>query len=170
MAKPAAYFAEIARRKSGGGAVKVIVTGDKEIDRALRRLGKKAIPVVKKASKKSANRALRLFKNRVAEESGALRESAVVRSMKRSRKSRGAVGHSVVIDRNKLRAKYEAYYGREPGKRKQDSEWFFYPTVVEFGLGSRQPDGSLRWASHGHDTEHRNTFLRELRLLLSIPP
>lgn len=152
-------------------AVKVVVTGNREIDRALKRLENKVRnKAVRKASRNAAKKSLADYKQLVPVASGSMRDAAVVRGLRKTKSTRGALGASVIIDRKKLFTFYEARTGRPPGKRKADSEPFFYPTVVEFGLDSKAPESPLRKSVFGNADAIRKIFLNELRILLQTAP
>lgn len=152
-------------------SVSVVVTGDKKIDAALKRLEKKLRnKTVRKAARTAAKKALNDFRQRVPVESGSLRDATKVRAMKRSKATRGALGASLVVDRKRLFANYEARTGKLPGSRKQDDEPFFYPTVIEFGDADTEPEAPLRKAVYGNEEQIRRIFLTELKLLLRLPP
>lgn len=148
--------------------VRVVVTGDKQIDKALRRLDTKIQrKTVMAALRKSREKAYNDYISRVPVKSGAMRDATLKRAAK-GKKKRGVIGVSLVIDRKKLFAKYEAHYGRLPGKRTKDSEPFFYPTVVEFGDKDTPAEKPLREAVYGNEEAIKRIFLNELRLALNV--
>jgi len=145
-------------------AFSVVITGDKQIDRNLKKFDDKVRKkVVRKAARNAAKKALSDYKNLVPVNTGSMRDATKVRAMKASRKSRGSLGASIVVDKKKLFALYEARYGHLPGKRRVDKEAFFYPTVVEFGDSDTAADKPLRRAVFGNEAAIKAVFLSELR-------
>jgi HK97 gp10 family phage protein len=145
----------------------IIVTGDKEVDRALKALEPKLRnKALKKASRDAAKNVLEEYKRVVPVESGAMRDSAKVRVMK---KKKDAMGHSVILDRDRLFALAKARGKQLSIDRKRGNEPFFYPSVVEFGDKDTEAQRPLRKALFDKETAHKAFFMRELRKQLSLP-
>lgn len=109
-------------------SVRVIVTGDRKVDRKLRALGKGAVPVARKAMR-AAMKSVMLpsVRAEAPEDKGVLKRHVVVRAVKR--KKRGTVALEVQVKADE-----------QTRKRTSKGEDVFYPAVVEFGREGVPPD------------------------------
>ena len=118
--------------------VKVIVTGDKKIDRMMRRLGneKLAKSIVRKAMRQSLKRVLRAAKANVPKDSGALAKAIGIKT----RRSRKGLFLAVQITQAGI-TKIYAKKGKAKG---------FYPLAIEYGSKHQPAQAPIRKA---YDTE-----------------
>lgn len=133
--------------KPGIAGTGVIVTGDLELDAKLSTLEKK---VQKKVAKKSMRKAAKEIilpeaKNRVPVDSGALEESLVVRSLKRSRSRIGV----------EVRTKEGFFKGDE-----------FYGGFIEFGTATQKAQPFLRPAGYGNEPRIRELIIQDIKQAL----
>lgn len=140
----------------------VVVTGDKEIDRALthfeRNLQRKYIrQATRKATKEIV---LADFRKRVPVASGAYRDSATVRAIKRSRKR---IGHVLVVPRKKLEKQYQKRYGKLPGSLEGREDWFYYPQVIEFGGDEKAGGKAVRKSLYDNAGRVKVEFVQSVR-------
>jgi hypothetical protein len=138
------------------------VSGVVEVQGALVRFERDVLPAeMRKGTRAAAKKVLEKYKLNAGEhaDSGAMRDAAAVRAMRRSRKR---IGHSVVIRRLKLFALYLARRGRLPGRRKGESQPFFYPAVVELGDSRTTAEKPLRSALYGNTAAVKAEFARAM--------
>ena len=139
---------------------KSIVTGDKELDAMFRQL-----PItlqkkhMRKATRAAAKKVNQEFKDNVPTETGALRDSAKVKAVKRKR---NVTGHRVHIDREKLILE-RAARGGTIGFDKKRGEPFFYPAVIEFDPGGDKP---LRSALYGNEDEIKREAIAGVKAMI----
>ncbi|MEM8865371.1 MAG: HK97 gp10 family phage protein [Planctomycetota bacterium] len=133
------------------------VTGDEELDRVLKGLpAKLQKKYMRKATRDASKKVLQRFRDNVPTETGALRDTAKVRAVKRSR---GKTGHMVHIDREKLileRAARGGKIGFDP-KRKEP---FFYPAVLEFDPTGDKP---MRTALYESENATRTEIIKQVK-------
>lgn len=153
----------------------IIVTGDKELDRAL---GKFEAKVQKKYIRKALNSSIKIvekeYKERVpvgtnedGEDTGVMRDATKRRTPKRKRNTQG---RSLVIDRELLMTLYFQRYGKFPGKRNADKEPFFYPAVIELGGIGRAPERPMRASLYGNEAQVKAEFVRALQEAVKNAP
>lgn len=149
------------------------VTGFEQLDRNLALFEDK---VQKKFVRTALRKAIKIVKtaflalvpigeDEEGNDTGVMRDAAAVRVPKS--KKRGETKIGLIIDRAKLMTLYFQRYGRFPGKRKADSEPFFYPAVVE--LGDKHGDGQrpMRAALYGNESQVKAEFIDQLRMAVA---
>lgn len=136
------------------------VTGDKELDRLLKGLPQKLRKkYMRKATRDAAKEDLKEWRNEVETETGALRDSPKVRAIKRAR---GAVGHQITIDREKLILERAARGGKIGYDRKRN-EPFFYAAIVEL---DPQGNKALRSVLYGNADRTRQKIIDGLKEMI----
>lgn len=172
----------------------VIVTGDKELDRALARMEAKAIKkLLPKAAKEAAQVSKKDYQRRVPVLTGAMRDAVVVRVRRYKHKEKTGtgrlvtlksgkqvrqrrvtaedIGAKVLIDRNQLTKKA----GQKKRGRKslpldlRRGGMFFYPAVVELGNRKRTGKRPLTKALYDNETPIKGEFIKAMRRLVSNP-
>lgn len=147
----------------------VIVTGVKELDAALLKFEDK---VQKKYIRQALNKAVTIvekdFKNRVpigvdadGNDTGVMRDAAKKATPKS--KKRWEFKRGLIIDKARLMTLYFQKYGRFPGKRRGDSEPFFYPAVVELGGPQGNAQRPMRAALYGNEQQIKSEFISQLQ-------
>lgn len=147
----------------------IFVTGDKELDRAMRRFAEEDNKGAKKAVRQASRAASKIvaddYKRRVPVDSGALKASVTVRALKRSRVR---IGTRVVVPQDKLFKQYaKRHGGKEPSPRKGETTPFYYPSVLEFGDGVRPGKRFLTKSLRENEKAVRDEFLLFLRGAIS---
>lgn len=146
----------------------VIVTGLKELDSALLLFEDK---VQKKWIRQALRKSIKIvqtdFKERCpigvdadGNDTGVMREAATVRVPKGKKRWEQKI--ALIIDKAKLMTLYFQKYGMFPGKRKGDSEPFFYPAVVELGDSSGNAQRPMRVALYGNEQRVKEEFINQL--------
>lgn len=169
-------------------AAGIIVTGDKELDRALARMEAKALKkLLPKAAKEAAKEVQEDYQQRAPVETGAMRDASVIRVRRYKHKSatgqfinRGGrsiavqrvtaedIGAKVIIDRKKL-TRLAGQKKRGRGSLPWDSRrggMFFYPAVVELGNRKRNGQRPLTKSLYRNDAMVRRKFISAMRALL----
>lgn len=163
---PAAFRRALANERSGRKSG-ITITGVQEIMGNLETFTREVAPAeIRKGTRAAAYLVMREFQARVPVKSGSMRDSVKVRAIKRTRKK---IGHTVVLDRNKLFKLYEARTGKKPTARTGDSEPFFYPAVVELGDKDHQADRPLRGALYENETAVKHEFAMSLLRAVNHP-
>lgn len=145
----------------------VIVTGVAELDEALAKFEDKA---QKKYIRTALNKSIAIvekeYKERVpvgvdadGNDTGVMRDATKKRTPK---KKRWEQKRALVIDKVKLMSLYFSKYGRFPGKRKSDSEPFFYPAVIELGGAAGGGQRPMRAALYGNEQQVKAEFISQL--------
>lgn len=124
------------------------ITGDKELDRKLAALGKKAKPLLRKAARRGAALVRDTAKAMAPVEEGTLEASIKVRAMKRSRKNKNIVGASVVSGGDNFTG--DQYYG----------------SFQEFGTAFIPPDPFMRPAKLENEDPVKSVFNNAVRELI----
>jgi hypothetical protein len=148
--------------------VTVIVTGVAELDAALLRFEDK---VQKKWIRQSLRRSIKIVKKDFDErcpigvdedgnDTGVMQEAATIRVPKGKKRWEQKI--AIIIDKVKLMTLYFQKYGRFPGKRKGDSEPFFYPAVVELGDANGNAKRPMRSALYGNEQQVKEEFINQL--------
>ena len=143
------------------------ITGVEEIDGRLMEFERVVFPAeMRKGTRDAAKLVLAEFQARCPVRSGAMRDSAVVRAITRSRNK---IGHTVKILRDRLFRLYEAATGKPPDKRKNDDEPMFYPAVVELGDKDNEPQRPLRGALYDNENAVKVEFSRGMLRAINHP-
>jgi len=150
----------------------VIVTGVAELDRALSQFETKVQgKYIRNALNKSIAKVEKSFKmlcpvgvDSEGNDTGVMRDATKRITPK---KKRWEFKRALVIDRAKLMTLYFARYGRFPGRRKQDTEPFFYPAVVELGGPATTGQRPLRAALYGNEQQVKEEFVSQLRMAVA---
>lgn len=114
----------------------VYVTGVKELDRNLRKFDAKLQKkYIRQGIDRGANEVLDEFRRLVPVETGAMRDVAKKKPIKRSRKR---IGRYIGISRDELMTERETRGGKLVWDRKRSS-YFYYPAVVELDPTGKKP-------------------------------
>lgn len=146
----------------------VIVTGVKELDIALAQFEDK---VQKKYIRQALRKSIKIvhteYKARCpigededGNDTGVMRDAAVIRTPKGKKRWEQKI--ALMIDKAKLMSLYFSRYGRFPGKRRGDSEPFFYPAEVELGDKSGNAQRPLRASLYGNEQQVKAEFINQL--------
>lgn len=142
----------------------VVVTGHREIDDLFRKMpAKLQTKFTRGALRLGGKRAQQEFKRIVKDEAhdkGTLLRSTKIKALKRSRKR---IGVQLVIDREKLFARYESEHGHKPHPAKGETEPYFYPAAIEFGTETREAVKPMRRALYDNAAAYRAFFIGDLR-------
>lgn len=136
----------------------IIVTGDKELDARLRAFEPKVRnKFARKALREATKRVREEFIKRVPVDTGALKRSSTVRSLKRSTKRIGAM---VVVNTTKLYDIRQKGSGKRPQWQGQD---FYYPAVIEYGSINVPAQAPMRKALYENKEYTVSRFKASLR-------
>lgn len=145
----------------------IVVTGLEEIDGNIVEFDRVVLPAeLRKGTRDAAKLVLSEFQARCPVRSGAMRDSAVVRSMGRVK---GKIGHTVKILRDRLFRLYEARTGHTPNPRVEDDEPFFYPSIVELGDADNEGQSPLRGSLYDSETAIKVEFGRSVLRAINHP-
>lgn len=136
------------------------VTGDAELDAMLRSLPLKLQKkYMRRATRDAAKKTLKTFRDNVPVDTGALRETAKVKAVKRKR---GVTGHRIHIDHKLLVEERESRGGRL-GKDPKTKEPFFYAAVVELSPDGNKP---MRAALYGDEEKTLNEIREQVKQMI----
>lgn len=161
----------------------ITVTGLEEFEGNLTMFTRTVAPAeIRKGTRDAANLVLQEYKVRCEQHSniventieggrgdantGAMRDAAVVRAVKRSRIR---IGHAVKILRDRLFALYAARKGHPPNPRRGEREPFFYPAMVELGDKDHQAERPLRGSLYDNETAVKTEFSKSLLRAVNSP-
>lgn len=171
------------------------LTGDRQLDRALRNLEPKLQKKhIKKATRAAAKKVLAHTRSLTPKDSGAMAKSFSVRATRRKiKKKTGQIRASTSKDGTKysfaVKAVVAVDFGAKVeisrkslskqtqnlvkgGKRKRiymENEEYFYPAFVELGGGGDSGKKPMRTALHMSEAEALGIFRSELRALVANP-
>ncbi len=129
---------------------KTTLTGDKALDRRLKKMEPKlAKSLQRKAVRKAAKPVLETAKDEVPKDTRDLERSLKIRALKRSRRNRGVVGVRVVTG--------DQFFTGDT----------FYGGFLEYGTQDIIPFGFMRAANDQNRDTVRNIFKSELRTLVN---
>lgn len=168
----------------------IIVTGDRQLDRALARMEAKAInKALPKAAKEAAQITRDDYRRRVPVDSGAMRDAVVTRVRRYKHKSETGkvitrngrrikvkrvtaadIGARVLLDRKRL--------AKEASKKKRGKTslpidrkrggMYFYPAVVELGNRKRSGKRPLTKALYENSGDVRAEFIKAMRRIVGL--
>lgn len=145
------------------------VTGDAALDAALANFDRKIVRKwIRKALRDGAKAVAANYRATVPVDSGAMRDSLIVRSARRLR--RGQLGVAVIVDATRLFAHQLKRRGRGLWYRRKgakNTERFFYPAVVELGDRDTPAQRPLRSALYDSENYLRDQFVKDIRAALA---
>ncbi len=151
------------------GVVKVVITGDKELDAKLKSLApalqRKFIRGALRRNMKRAEREFKKIVDSEAHDTGAYEGATKIFSMKRSRER---IGSALYVSKRKLFAAYAEEHEdaagnpKLPHPAKGKSVPFYYPEVLEFGDAHHKPIRAQRRALYDHQAAYRAEFINDV--------
>lgn len=144
-----------------------VIEGIEEIDGNIVEFERVILPAeLRKGTRDAAKLVLAEYQARCPVDSGAMRDAAAVRAIKRTK---GKIGHTVKILRDRLFRLYEARHGKLPNPRTGEDEAFFYPAVVELGDSESEGQSPLRGALYDNETAVKLEFSKSVLRAINHP-
>lgn len=164
----------------------VIVTGDKELDRALARMEAKLLrKLLQTAAKKAAVVVREDFRKRAPVDTGTLANSLAIKVRRYRHKADTGktvtragqtynvkrvvaedIGAAAIIDRKRF-YKQAMKRGKALSKDEKRKEGYFYPAIVELGGRNRTGQRPLTKALYDNEGRIRQAFLEAARTLVA---